>query len=406
MIGYLTASLALLAVACGPQAQADTLVTSSDPGLMRMAGELLPDLAERAGLELTRPVRIERRSREELGRYLEFKLEEELPDAKAEALTVSYGLLGLAPADLDLKSMFKAVYLEQVAGFYDPDSTMLFVLDDQPVELQEPLLVHELVHAIQDQATDLDAITDQDLGNDRKTAAQAAIEGHATLIMFEFLMERMQGREVDVTDIPSFTDQIRPALAAAQGQSPALSAAPRIIRESLLFPYLGGAAFVEALWKEQQGRPAPFADWLPLSTEHILHPESFVSGSPDLPTHVRLESVDGASPIYSATLGELEVGILLETHLGAAGAELSEGWDGDRFDLYPTPAGGHSLVWVSVWDDVVSRDRFVGALTPALGGFPQAASLTAADLDGRPGAVLAIGAPPLINVSLAGGFEE
>lgn len=400
------AVLACLTVACEPQAQLNTLVTSSDPELARMAARLLPDLAARAGLSLTRPVRIERRTREELERYLEFKLEEELSDADAAAITATYALLGLVPADLDLKAVLKKVYLEQVAGFYDPDSTMLFVIDDQPAELQETLLVHELVHAIQDQTADLDAITDSRLGNDRRAAAQAAIEGHATLIMFEFLMERLQRSSVDVTEIPNFSDRIRPALVAAQGKSPALSAAPRIIQESLLFPYIGGASFVEALWEARPGRPAPFDEELPLSTEHILHPESFVAESRDMPTEVHLEAVNGVRPIYTDVLGEMEVRILLETHLGTESADLSAGWDGDRYALYETSDGGRSLVWVSVWDDAASRSRFVAALGPALRRLPAPTVLRATDIDGRPGAVLEIGAPPAFRVTLDGGGEK
>jgi hypothetical protein len=406
MMRYIAASLALLTIACEPQTQADALVTSSDPELARVAAELLPDLAARAGLALTRPVRIERRTRQELERYLEFKLNEELSDSDAESITATYSLLGLVSSDLDLKAVLKGVYLEQVAGFYDPDSTMLFVIDDQPAAIQETLLVHELVHAIQDQTVDLDAITDSGLGNDQRVAAQAAIEGHATLIMFEFLMERLQRRSVDVTEIPSFTDQIRPALAASQGQSPAFLAAPRIIQESLLFPYIGGASFVEALWKTRGGRPAPFGEELPLSTEQILHPESFVAESRDLPTAVHLEPVGGASPIYADALGEMEVRILLETHLGAAGTDLSVGWDGDRYGLYAAPDGGHSLVWVSVWDDTESRDRFVAGLEPALVGLPGPSSLRRTHIDGRPGAVLEIGSPPTTRASLHGGAEE
>jgi len=108
-------------------------------------------------------------------------------------LSEAYALLGLVPRAMDLRGMLKAIYLEQIAGFYDPDSTTLFVLDDQPDEAIESLLAHELVHAIQDQNTDLDAITAPGLNNDRRVAAQAAIEGHATLVMFEFLI-REQGR--------------------------------------------------------------------------------------------------------------------------------------------------------------------------------------------------------------------
>ena len=135
VISFLAIPLAAC-VACSPAQtdQAATLVTSSDPLLARAAATLLPDLANRSGLELQGPVRLERRTRGELERYLEFKLDEELPDSEAELLTESYGLFGLVPRDMDLRAVLKGLYLEQVAGFYDPDSTTLFVLDDQPEE--------------------------------------------------------------------------------------------------------------------------------------------------------------------------------------------------------------------------------------------------------------------------------
>ncbi len=65
---------------------------------------------------------------------------------------------------------------------------------DQPEALLEGLLVHELVHAVQDQWIDLGALADPKLGSDRATAAQAAIEGHATLVMLEYMAEQAQGR--------------------------------------------------------------------------------------------------------------------------------------------------------------------------------------------------------------------
>ena len=57
-----------LALACcgGPEATDTTMVISSDPELRALVASLLPDLAARSGLELREPIRVERRSREEL----------------------------------------------------------------------------------------------------------------------------------------------------------------------------------------------------------------------------------------------------------------------------------------------------------------------------------------------------
>ncbi len=75
------------ATGCSGQPDGSEWVISSDPELVRVASELLPALAERSGLELRMPVRVERRSRAELEGYLQFKLDEELSPTEAEHQT-------------------------------------------------------------------------------------------------------------------------------------------------------------------------------------------------------------------------------------------------------------------------------------------------------------------------------
>ncbi len=393
---FVLLALAALTTACGPTQVPDTLVDSDDPELRRIVGELLPDLTKRSGLELKAPVRVARRSREELVRYLRAKLDQEMPPQQAEAITESYRLLGLVPAGLDLRALLLSVYTEQVAGFYDPDSTALFVLDDQPADALRTVLIHELVHAVQDQSIDLDSLTARGRGNDRQMAAQAAIEGHATLVMFEYLTEQMQRRPVDLTEVPDFMAQVRPALEGLRTQYPELARAPRIIQETLLFPYLEGAGFVLRLWHEAGGRPSPLAAWLPQSTEQVIEGASTLPPGRDEPTEVRLQV---AGERYTNTLGRMEAGVLLEQLAGAAAARAARGWDGDRFALLGSGAGS-ALVWVTVWDDARARDLFVATLRPALGALPRVATLEARDVEGRPAALLRVGTQAAVTVTL------
>ncbi len=378
-----------------------TLVISADPELRALAAELLPELSRRAGLELVAPVRLERRSRAELERYLRFKLDEELPQTQADYLARSYHLLGLAPDALDLRALLLSVYQEQVAGFYDPDSTALFVMDDQGPDALRPLLLHELVHAVQDQSADLDALTAPELGNDRRKAAQAAIEGHATLVMMEQMFEELQGQPLDLSEIPDMAAQLRPALDGIQGQFPALAAAPAVVQESLLFPYLEGAGYVLALWRSGESRGAAFEGWMPRSTEQVMDPERILRPDPDEPTRVDLE-VGSGSVVFEDDLGQAEVQLLLREHAGA-NADAGLGWDGDRYALVSLPGGGSGLAWASVWDEAVDRDRFVAALGDALGAFPLVATLEALEVDGRPVALLRVGLEGGVAVRLEGG---
>lgn len=374
------------------------LVTSSDAKLAEIAARILPGLASRSGMELRDPVRVERRSRAELERYLEFKIEEEFPKERAALLSEAYALLGLIPRDLDLRGTLKSLYLEQIAGFYDPDSTTLFVLDDQPDDAIESLLVHELVHAIQDQHTDLDAITDPGLSNDRRVAAQAAIEGHATLVMFEFLMQQQGRGDLDVVEMPNFSERLGPALEAARTESPTLAGAPLVLQESLLFPYRGGVRFLEALWKARAGRPPPFGTDLPASTEQVLHPEDFVHGKQDDPRELDVSVEDGWIRLYEDNLGELELGILLETVGGSRSAAF--GWGGDRYLLLGDGDGNRSLAWFGVWDTEAQRDKFVSELEPRLSAFPEQASLTALEIGGLPATRLLVGDVPQVTAAV------
>jgi hypothetical protein len=389
---------AAFSLACTQQAP-DSLVVSEDAELRRVASEILPELAERSGLELREPVRIARRSRAELVRYLEAQLDEELPPAEAAVVTESYRLLGLVPDGLDLRGLLLSVYTEQVAGFYDPDSTALFVMDDQGAEDLRTVLIHELVHAVQDQAANLDSLTSRERGNDRQTAALAAIEGHATLVMFEYVTAQLQGRSVDLSEIPDFTARIRPALQGMRTQYPALADAPRVVQETILYPYLEGTGFVQRLWQSAAGRPSPLAGLLPQSTEQVSVAEAS-AGERDEPTEIRLEAALGER--YSNTLGAMETSVLLTELVGEGAAGAALGWDGDRFVLVDAP-GGSALAWWSVWDDAAARDRFVATLTPALGRLPRPARLVARELDGRPAALLEVGEPGTVTPRIVRG---
>ncbi len=383
-----SAALALAVSACGPQVQDTTYVISSDPDLHARVSKLLPEMASRAGMELVRPIRAEKRTREQLETYLLFKLDHEMPAEEALNLTKIYSLVGLVEEDLDLRGLLVSVYKEQVAGFYDPDSTALFVMDDMPEETLESVLIHELVHAVQDQTANLDSLTAEERGNDHQAAAQSAIEGHATLIMLEYMAEQMQGGPVDLSELPDLSQAIGPALEMMKSQYPALASAPAILQEALLFPYLKGAGFVAALWKEVEGRPAPFGPLLPQSTEQILDPSRAFGENRDHPTDLELGPIQGFETVYGNTFGRGELEVMLEEHLGPEGRSLAKGWDGDRYALVQGEDGTEGLIWVSVWDSESERDRFVSGFQPALAMLGAPAELNPMEVVGRPGAVL------------------
>jgi hypothetical protein len=213
-------------------------------------------------------------------------------------------------------------------------------------------VIHELVHALQDQYLRLDSARSLKGDNDRQVAMQAVVEGHA---MYEQLSS-MLGGDLGLR-MPGGWDRVRDQIRSEQGSTPLFANAPMIIQETLLFPYLSGAEFVRQVKRERPG-PPPFEP-VASSTEQILHPERFLSDTPDLPTRITLPAPRGASLVHEDNLVEFEMRLFLYEHLRDLGtaARAAEGWDGDRYQLVNTPRGP-GLAWFTVWDSAVEAAEF------------------------------------------------
>ncbi|HUH13919.1 MAG TPA: DUF6782 family putative metallopeptidase, partial [Longimicrobiales bacterium] len=276
------------AAACGGEAQ------QTDAQLQAAVDSLVPLLESLSGLEQRGPIHFARRSRAQLRAFVEEQLAEKLPPEELAGVEATYRAFGLLPDTLDLRALLLELYTEQVVGYYDPARDTLYLVDDVPAADLLDVLAHELVHALQDQHADLDALIDRSRGNDRQTAAQAAIEGHATLVMFALQAAALTGGPVDMAALPNLAAELRPALEGHNERFPVFRDAPRIVRETLLFPYLGGAGFVQELWRAAApDRPAPLGEHLPLSTEQVLHPRARFLQERDEPTEIVLGAADG-----------------------------------------------------------------------------------------------------------------
>ena len=370
MAGASAAALLLGAIAAGCGGQEPRL---GEDRLGMLIDSLLPRIAESSGLEVRRPVRYAVQSRADARAYVERELEEEFGEGELEGMTRAYRAFGLLPDTVDLRALLLDLYEEQVVGYYDPRADRLYVVDEVEAATAAPAVAHELVHALQDQLVSLDSLVGRERGNDRQMAAQAAAEGHATLVMLVMQAEETMGQRIDPGTLPDLSGLLGPATEAQNAQYPVFARAPRLIRETMLFPYVAGAGFVQELHRATvAARPVvPFGDDLPHSTEQVMNPRGRFLGERDAPTEIRLEPVAaGWSVVHENTLGQLEVSILLAEHLGTNAASAAEGWDGDRYVLIEGPDGREALVWYSVWDDAGAADRFAGAYARMLEARP------------------------------------
>lgn len=376
----------------------------SDEQLTTMIDSLLPGIAEASGLEVRQPVSYALQSRSEARSFIERQLDEEMSPGEFRGLERAYRALGLLPDTLDLRALLLELLTEQVVGYYDPRTDRLYVVEGAPAETAGPVVAHELVHALQDQHTDLDALVAHERGNDRQTAAQAAAEGQAMVVMVALQAAEATGEPMDPGALPDLGSMMEPALAAENAQFPVFERSPRLIRETLIFPYIAGAGFVQALFRHRTGpeTPVPFGDLLPQSTEQVSDPEGAFIGERDVPTELGLgPAAGGWSVVYGNTLGQLELSILLGERVGPEAERAALGWDGDRFVLLEGPDGREALVWYVVWDDAAAADRFVAAYErwrDARGGPGQAAP--GRDVGFGPGAIerLEVDGRPVVRV--------
>jgi hypothetical protein len=370
-------ALALLAAAGACRGQSRG--AQEDAALARLVDSLRVPVERATGLSFRTPPRSALRSRDQVRSYLLAKLDEELPPGRMRGLETAYRLFGMLPDTLRLRDLLLNLYAEQVAGYYDPDSAMLFGVAGADRAQLRLVLAHEMVHALQGQYLPLDSILKSTVNNDRLTAAQSVLEGQATLVSIEVLTPG-QG----VTATPQFWELYRDQVRAQQSAMPVFARAPLVVREALIFPYLEGAEFMH-WWADRGPRDTlPYGPRMPVSTEQILHPDRYARG--DVPVTLTFAADSGV--VYEDVLGESEIRVLLAVLAGSDDVQtvVPIGWGGDRFRVYDAP-GGPALVWYVAWDDQRSADRFLQSAGPALrrtGRVGYRATLDALSIDGRP----------------------
>jgi len=339
----------LLAAACRGRPP-----TPGGTDVARLVDSIAPAVERAVGLRFRSPPRSVVRTREQVRAYVLHKLDQELPAEKALGLQATYRLLGLLPDSLDLRALLLDLFTEQIVGYYEPDSTTLFVVGNADVSFLRAVVAHELVHALQHQYLPLDSLLRQRGDNDRLTAAQAILEGQATLAGLQVMVP-----DQNLFAMPEFWETYREQFRVQQRSMPVYSKAPRILRESIIFPYLAGADFLRWWYGSEHRDSQPYGSLMPVSTEQILHPHRYGKGDQPVPLKF---TADEPGVLYEDVLGEFEIRVLAADLSSAPAATeiatpVAYGWGGDRFRVYQTPSGP-AMVWYIVWDDPGSRSRF------------------------------------------------
>jgi hypothetical protein len=159
---------------------------------------------------------------------------------------------------------------------------------------------------------------------------------------------------------------LKAMMAGGSGSSDQIERAPRVLRETLLFPYLQGTSFVTQVYK-RGGWEAVTAAYktLPQSTEQVLHADKFHAG--EAPQKVALRDVSaslgkGWRMADHDVEGEWGLYLLLDEFLQSADASkrAAEGWGGDRYALFlgPNRAADVVVAHKTAWDTEADAREF------------------------------------------------
>ncbi len=360
------------------------------------------------GLARKRPIVRDVITKEQIETRLLSRIDEEYDPGELAAEELALKRMGLIAHDANYKQMVIELLTDQIAGFYDPIERKLYITANPTAELGpgggDIVMAHEIDHALQDQHFNLRAfMKPQKENGDASVARQALVEGDGTALMLEFMLDRMG------LTLPWESGDMEEAL-MGEAQSTMLTGklaqAPLVLRESLIFPYLAGLGFVAHFRKHHPwSRIDAIYAKPPLSTEHILHPDSYVRYErPDRIKPSKLAALPRYDIVYHNVTGEMGLAILLRQHApkpkaaaGSGGQVLGRlarkllqtgpsaddkavreraltataGWGGDRVAIYVPPKHDGNVatavaISYTIWDHPVDAVEYFTMLREAL----------------------------------------
>ncbi len=339
-----------------PQSVTVTL-TDTEARNAAIRDEIEANVADLRGLALLTDIDPVVMTRDELRARIEgdFATDTSPEESRRDVLELSaFDFLG---RDYDLYGAQVRLQSEGILGFYDPETAEFVVVNDGA--LLDPAAqwthAHEVVHALQDQHFDLDALTDDSLDSEARAAVRALAEGEAELIQYLYLYD---GRYFTQSEVASILND------PEQTDTDFLRDFPPVLINDLSFPYTSGVEFVIDLFQEG-GFEALDEAWAnpPRSTEHILHPDRYRAG--DEPQTVTLPSLAttlgaGWELLDDDIMGEFYLREYLAQQLPRTMVDrAATGWGGDRYAVYWHENDGALVMALRlVWDTPADAVEF------------------------------------------------
>ncbi len=275
------------------QAETEHKISSKEAEeLFRSVDEILKFASKDTGLAIRHEVKRRLTRRDEVVAYIEKHMAEDEDAQRLRRSELVLKKFGLLPRDFNLQTFLVALLREQVAGYYDPKTKTVNLLDWIDPERQQPVLAHELTHALQDQSfglekwmkagmSDLEKKKDPtpaDIESDEISAArQAVVEGQAMVVLIDYTLAPT-GQSL--LDSPQMVEALKAGMLVGTADSVQFQNAPIYLKEAIIFAYRYGLDF-EAELLTKGGKEKAFAGAFtnpPRSTRQIMEPQTYLSG--------------------------------------------------------------------------------------------------------------------------------
>jgi len=354
--------------------------------LFQQVNEILGFASDDSGLPIKKEVKRRLTSRSEVESYLQKNMAEDKDAQRLRRSELVLKKFGLLPREFDLQTFLVALLKEQVAGYYDPKTKTVNLLDWVGIEQQKPVMAHELTHALQDQSFglekwmkagdfDLDTkkdITNEDIDRDEVTTArQAVVEGQAMVTLVDYMLAPAGET---IKDSPQVVEALKQGMLVGTADSVQFQNAPIFLKEALTFPYRYGLDFEAALLLNGGKARAYAGAFLnpPRNTRQIMEPKTYLSGEQITPTPLPDFRKDFASyeRFDVGAMGEFDVAVLIDQYAGVdASHRLYPQWRGGYYYAARPkgdPGSPLGLLYVSRWSSPAKAADFAAIYAQAL----------------------------------------
>ena len=289
--------------------------------------------------------------------------------------------LGFLPRDFNLREFLVKSTGQQIAGYYDDETKTISLLNWVPSDRQEPILAHELTHALQDQNYDLRKwmkaaekhakngngiqIDDDDGGIARK----AVVEGQAMVVYVDYVLAPFHRNLIDTPGLIYSMEE--PAVKAAQ-DSQMLHDAPMLLREAGGFPYNEGLIF-EGELLQKGGKKMAFQGAFarpPRNSHEVLQPQAYIDNEklPPISVPAMTDLLGAEYEVFdSGGIGQLDVRAYLKQYGEHRSADdISSTWQGGTYIAYrrkdkaaaTATTSDLALLYISRWKTSQAAERF------------------------------------------------